>query len=74
MTTTPENASADEPADRGRDDDEPGYITDDQLPQDVRPDEDNPLALDPDEQNGDSTTSSDEAASGDGPDSSQRTP
>ena len=40
------------PAESGgtSDPDEPGYISDDQLPEDVRPSEDNPLAQDPDEE------------------------
>jgi len=57
--TTPENERANEtpePAkDEGEGEGEPGYVTDDQLPEDLRPD-DNPLARDSTEQTDDSNT------------------
>jgi len=53
--TTPENERANETPDPAKDEGEPGYVADEQLPEDLRPD-DNPLARDSTEQTDDSNT------------------
>lgn len=49
MTTSADDAAGGVPS-AGADDTAPGAISDDQLPEDLRPSEDNPLARNPDEE------------------------